>query len=412
MKDIQLFDLMATINDAHINDTVKRRKTAYTLKNKTLRKGLQTGLLAAASVCLVLTCVLTINCVIGRTSATEPTDSHTVTDKVVKGGFVIENGTLLSYTGNETELIIPTEVTAITADSFSDSPSAKAVTAIYLGSSVSSIDRAAFSRLSSLKQLTVAEDNPFFVSKDGILGTKDGTLYFSSSSSFENSVAFQNTIETMQNDTENRGKITQIIVGKATIEISIEDDLYANYEDSRCRAHSVSAYGHTKTFEEPIALYGNFYVKFIQTENVFGMTITNCELGTKFFITEDGIYDIPDHTDGTLDEIINVSIMSFELRDDGRIGYIRRPYKYIEMQSPALLSYCVARDEFAKETGYITFENGEIKYHFEKAYTISDLYDMEELFEKQKPLGFSSDCDPDTLDELLEYNSSHYDRAE
>ncbi len=411
MKDVQLFDLMATISDAHIDATLKRRKKGSIAKNYIICKRSQSGLLVAASVCLVLTCVLTANYVIRRTSTVDPTDAPVI-DRVVKDGFVIENGTLLSYTGNETELVLPTEVTAITAESFPDSPSSKAVTAIHLSSSVSNIDCAAFSNLSSLKQITVAVDNPFFVSKDGVLGTKDGTLYFSSASTFENSVAFQNTIEEMQKDTENRGNITKIVVGRATIDISIEEVTTAYNKASVCYAHSVSAYGYTKTFGEPIALYGNFYVKFLQAEDVFGMTITDCELGTKFFITKDGIYEVVDKTDGTLDEIMNVSIMSFEMRDDGRIGYIRRPYKYIEMQSPALLSYCVARDELAKETGYVTFENAEIIYHPEKTYTVSDLYDMEELFETQKPFGFGSDCDPATLDELLKYNSSHYDRAE
>ena len=153
MKDVQLFELMATISDAHINATLKRRKQGSMLKNSIIRKRLQYGLLAAASVCLVLTCVLTANHVMHRTSTADPTDAPVI-DKTVKDGFVIENGTLLSYTGNETELVLPTEVTTITADSFPDSPSSKAITAIHLSSSVSNIDRAAFSNLSSLKKMS------------------------------------------------------------------------------------------------------------------------------------------------------------------------------------------------------------------------------------------------------------------
>ena len=81
---------------------------------------------------------------------------------------------------------------------------------------------------------------------------------------------------------------------------------------------------------------------------------------------------------------------------------------------------CVSRDEFCKETGYVTIENGKFVFYPEKTYTVSQVFDLDAMFSAWSPEGNDNNIDffefygvPHcrTLDDLLEYNAGKYEIA-
>lgn len=71
-----------------------------------------------------------------------------------KGDFVIDGGTLVSYTGNETDLTIPLGITTIGKDCFSKNNN---LNSVYIPDEVTSIDYAAFEDCKNLKKVTIGD---------------------------------------------------------------------------------------------------------------------------------------------------------------------------------------------------------------------------------------------------------------
>ena len=83
--------------------------------------------------------------------------------------FIIENGVLIKYTGNEENVVIPLGVVKVDKFAFEDSNVAE----IILPSTVETISDVAFNETPNLQKLVVSEDNPTYSSFDGCLYTKD-----------------------------------------------------------------------------------------------------------------------------------------------------------------------------------------------------------------------------------------------
>lgn len=360
----------------------------------------------AASVCVIVGCVLLFN-YLGR---------------VNQNDFIIENGILISYCGDETEIVLPEGIKTITAKSFENSKNAHSITSIHLSSDVETIEKDTFSDLRSLKNVTVSADNPYYTSVEGILGKTDGAVYFGFVDSYVDALAFAESIEAMQENTENFGKITDIVIGKGVVQICFSEDK----EAVTCKAVSVSAYGHQKNFEPPLQLYGNQLIYIYQTEKEFVFSRVVNGFGENWIFTSDGLYIVDNNHDGEIDyqsaEWYNESCYAFETREDGKLGYIRMPRKYLQSQVLfEQIRYCVASDEFCKEVGYVEFVGGNIRYIPEQKYTVSQVYDINVIYEEWHSYAQTMDEQyfeingipkTDSLDELLEYNSRIYERAE
>ena len=172
MKKEQLIDIISNINDGHLENALKRQYT-----QKSGRRAFYTAACAAACIALIVGTVF-----IGKFIKNTETPPDVTTPPPINTpseDFVIENGTLLSYVGSDTEVILPQEVTAIAADCFSASENAENITTISLGENVKMIEEAAFSGLPSLDEIVVSDGNENFVFSEGILLAKDGTVIFS-----------------------------------------------------------------------------------------------------------------------------------------------------------------------------------------------------------------------------------------
>ncbi len=83
--------------------------------------------------------------------------------------FIIENGVLIKYTGNEENVVIPLGVVKVDKFAFKDSN----VVEVILPSTVETISDVAFNETPNLQRFVVSEDNPTYCSINGCLYSKD-----------------------------------------------------------------------------------------------------------------------------------------------------------------------------------------------------------------------------------------------
>lgn len=87
-------------------------------------------------------------------------------------GFVIEDGTLLCYTGDDAEVTIPDSVSAIAQTAFSE---ATGISRLTIGSDVENIEPLALAPLIGKSEIQISPDNLYYEMIDGVVVRKDGT---------------------------------------------------------------------------------------------------------------------------------------------------------------------------------------------------------------------------------------------
>ncbi len=97
-------------------------------------------------------------------------------DIINENGFYIENGVLLSYTGDETDLTIPETVSSIAEFAFLNNENANKITVVRLGDGVTNVDANAFAGLSGLVDLVISNNNLSFTYENGLVMTNDGSV--------------------------------------------------------------------------------------------------------------------------------------------------------------------------------------------------------------------------------------------
>jgi len=93
---------------------------------------------------------------------------------IEENGFYIENGVLLKYTGDETEVVIPETVETIANFAFFENKNSAGIQIVRLGTSVKDIETNAFAGLEALTELIIDENNPHFIEEDGLVMTENG----------------------------------------------------------------------------------------------------------------------------------------------------------------------------------------------------------------------------------------------
>ncbi len=132
-------------------------------------------LLAAAVVCFTLAASLAILLPAFR-PAEKPENGESGKTPVFKDGFTIENGVLVSYSGDKTDVTIPEEVETIAGFAFLRNENAANIKTVRLGERVTRIETEAFAGLENLVEIIIAEENLSFVRRDGLLLTSDGSI--------------------------------------------------------------------------------------------------------------------------------------------------------------------------------------------------------------------------------------------
>lgn len=93
---------------------------------------------------------------------------------IEENGFYIENGVLLKYTGDETDVTIPETVETIANFAFLENEKSVDIQTVRLGTSVTDIETNAFAGLEKLNELIIDENNPYFIEEDGLVMTENG----------------------------------------------------------------------------------------------------------------------------------------------------------------------------------------------------------------------------------------------
>lgn len=163
-----------------------------------------------------------------------------------------------------------------------------------------------------------------------------------------------------------------------------------------------------------------YQCSYYETSAVFALVFTDGEIteisGSATEVFSDEAKNI---------EWYNESVTAFARDNDGTLTYVRVPRKYAPSQlSGYYFPYCMGLDEFCCEEGFVTLENGELKFTPEKKYTVSEVYDMEKDFAewldyvngvedfRYRDMLSGDRPTPASLDELFKYNTEHYERAE
>lgn len=258
---------------------------------------------------------------------------------------------------------------------------------------------------------------------------KDDVLYHGYTGTNEESFKFSFAINYLDKNYESYKDLHSIRIGEFLLKIKFyEHEVLPGETVMYSCLESITANGQELVVNDGWDHGGSAYLGGMlfcanAPENVFVFT-KNSNITKTWIFTEKEIIEVPigNYWDESQPEFYNTSIYNFTMRDDGKLGYIRRPYKALQsVDILGQLYYVVSRDELGREEGYVTIENGEIVYNLEKIYTISDLYDLDDYF-KQWLLQRSTWDEEilesygifgtaNSLDELLEYNAQRYEPA-
>lgn len=343
----QLLDTLALIDEKYITDFaegLERKRKRRMMKQLRLAAGI------AACLCVAVTGTLFgvhyYRQTLPQPPVVEGTDhegTQAFPDYYVDGDFVIQDGKLLAYTGDDAEVYIPETVTEITADAFKDNESADGIIAVHISSSVKHIDETAFDGLDYIQTLEIDENNENYIFCDGVLMTSDLSLSIAvtkdTAEDFGRLIAAICEIAAVEEDRDLFGGNVKIRYGEAEIWVRYDEEDFdpdASGDMIGLYLVSITARGQTYTFDEtvPRALGGSYNMNvnqgkclMIDTEGAFVYSAYNPAahwsdafydygiakdrdgmgadllLGQGFtlFFTEDGIYEVSDHYDLTED---------------------------------------------------------------------------------------------------------------
>lgn len=260
--------------------------------------------------------------------------------------------------------------------------------------------------------------NPtFYAYGEHALASTDGTLYIGVSTDYDGikenymvGVYWDITLGTVDGN-----GITRFVCGPAVFEVECRKNEEVNQDGYWVDIKSLKVYG-----QEYIPEYDSFganNLNLFEEGDGYIVYVSHDDRCIKWIVSEDGtVLENEKFSDSWFHdpENFNLSVMEYYRRDgDNRMMYKRTLGKYFRHQSTEYLYYVVARDEFCQEEGYVTLENGALVYKPEVVETVSDHYDLEYIFERERsdhierglPFPYQ------TLDELIAGTAQKYERG-
>lgn len=341
------------------------------------------------------------------TTVSEDTTAETVP------GFVIEDGALLYYTGDDAEVTIPDSVTAIAQTAFSE---ATGISRLTIGSNVESIEIFALAPLIGKAEIQISPDNLYYEMIEGVVVRKDGTAIILDAIGTD---AGHNADWRMSDVSD--------AMAKKGYSPKVEDPNLCNVEfeglermevgnacikvDEGLAVESVTVFGRTVNFEDGFLMVtGNRKFQAFEAQGGFVIASIGGGWGRTCLIFPEDCITVETPMKNA-EDIYSCSVIRFYKEED-RICYERIPEKYDNIQAVGgILEYCVSKDELFRETGTIALDDGKIDYIPQKKETVSDAVDLEHEFAlwcntmRMNPSKI-------TMDEYLQENSRIYSRAE
>ncbi len=341
------------------------------------------------------------------TTVSEDTTAETVP------GFVIENGTLLYYTGDDVEVTIPDSVTAIAQTAFLE---ATDISRLTIGSNVENIEIFALAPLIGKAEIQISPDNLYYEMIEGVVVRKDGTAIILDAIG----------TDAGHNADRRMGDVSDVMAKKGYSQ-KVEDPERFNVEfeglermevgnacikvDEGLAVESVTVFGKTVDFEDGFLMVtGNRKFQAFEAQGGFVIASISGGWGRTCLIFPEDCITVETPMKNA-EDIYSCSVIRFYKEED-RICYERIPEKYDNIQAVGgILEYCVSKDELFRETGTIALDDGKIDYIPQKKETVSDAVDLEHEFAlwcntmRMNPSKI-------TMDEYLQENSRIYSRAE
>ena len=142
--------LIGEVDDSLIDNAIDLHKD-----NKTEKKMRITKILIPIAACLVIAIIATVSIVLRRDDEAEK-----------QTDFIVEKGVLFHYLGDDSEIMIPDDVTEISKNAFSDNDFASKITKIT--TSKVKVNDGAFAGLSNLKCINVVNGAPDWINIDSV----------------------------------------------------------------------------------------------------------------------------------------------------------------------------------------------------------------------------------------------------
>lgn len=331
-------------------------------------------------------------------------------------GFVIEDGTLLYYTGDDAEVTIPDSVTAIAQTAFLE---ATDISRLTIGSNVESIEVFALAPLIGKAEIQISPDNLYYEMIEGVVVRKDGTAIIldaiGTDAGHNADARIGDVSDVMAKkgysarfDDPNRFEVgfeglERMEVGNVCIKTKAVDEGLA--------VESVTVFGRTVNFEDGFLMVtGNRKFQAFEAQGGFVIASIGGGWGRTCLIFPEDCITVETPMKNA-EDVYSCSVIRFYKEED-RICYERIPKKYDNIQAVGgILEYCVSKDELFRETGTIALDDGKIDYLPQKKETVSDAVDLEHEFAlwcntmRMNPSKI-------TMDEYLQENSRIYSRAE
>ena len=341
------------------------------------------------------------------TTVSEDTTAETVP------GFVIEDGALLYYTGDDAEVTIPDSVTAIAQTAFSE---ATGISRLTIGSDVENIEIFALAPLIGKAEIQISPDNLYYEMIEGVVVRKDGTAIILDAIG----------TDAGHNADARMGDVSDVMAKKG-YSPKVEDPNLSNVEfeglermevgnacikvDEGLAVESVTVFGKTVDFEDGFLMVtGNRKFQAFEAQGGFVIASIGGGWGRTCLIFPEDCITVETPMKNA-EDIYSCSVIRFYKEED-RICYERIPEKYDNIQAVGgILEYCVSKDELFRETGTIALDDGKIDYLPQKKETVSDAVDLEHEFALWcNTMGMNPS--KITMDEYLQENSRIYSRAE
>lgn len=344
--------------------------------------------------------------------------------------FVIENGVLWNYNGDDTDVVIPDEVIEVAETAFENSPQVESVT---LGKNTEYVAPGTFLRLMALKNVYVPEENTFYESVDEKTIVNKGDLFnfesihpysdrlFGSENGAhtESDEIFEYFIGLTRREKVGINRLGKFSVGSAVF----ETELYSSGGDNYLTLKAVTVYGRRIDFEKFDEIYsskafeiiGYRYFQAFWAGDVFVVSSLYYGSGFRIIVTENDLFvcvcgkesdnikyeEIPETCRLFPDSYCSLTFYE----KDGVLHYERIPTKYSSRQIVGgWIRYCAGKDELYQETGRVMIEDGTVKTVPETKVTISEAIDLEkEYTDWCNNIGSLIGLDPEkiSLDEYL-----------
>ena len=362
MTSLQLFEAISWVDEKYILEAADYKSVIHL---KTIKKSIIAAAVVAAVIGIVLTIMKTMN---------EP-----ATD------FEIENGVLVAYNGNDTEVVIPEEVRAISGNAFnrsSSSSNASSITKLTIGANVEEIGDLTFANLKNLEKVELSPYNQWFEYDDGVLVSKNGSVAFLNIGSYYDSQADFKKMDALQKIITNNGlsSLESIVIGNGVFRTFVRSGEGDYYSIEVLEVTSRGKLYHMEKNENghfPV-ITGNQKFQAFDTEQAFCTVFQ----GTAYFFSNYGVSIV--ELDSSSDEgrfLLSVYCES------NKLLYSKTPYKWHRVSSETIMPrilFVFDREELYCEFGEIVFDTSGIKYKQTEKQTVSDVFNLEMEFEDWK----------------------------